>query len=84
MHCKRTSQSITPAESDGPGGVDTHPPTSLCVFIFVQEGEGVVAEMEWKGVVALTCHLTTQARSGCLGVCFEKIHMHHVQACMHA
>lgn len=42
MHCERTSQSITPAESDGPGGVDAPPTTttSLSVFIFVQGGGG--------------------------------------------
>lgn len=50
-------------------------PPPLCVFLFsYREGGGG----------DLSPNLTTHARSGCSGVCFEKIHMHRVQACMHA
>lgn len=50
-------------------------PPPLCVFLFsYREGGGG----------DLSPNLTTHACSGCSGVCFEKIHMHRVQACMHA
>lgn len=57
------------------GGVDG---PRVSVFIFVQRGKAWWRGGWWR------CHLTTCARSGCLGVCFEKVHMRRVQACMHA